>query len=123
MTEEIQQNQTPQTEEENQQNQTVNPYLPPVFIQIVTFKDGTVLEARAGYNETTDELWVWSDEPLSFGEAFLIFSDPLKTDHIRVDYSAMDYREFDHYSRLSAIQENMAGKLSIRLTKQRSGGD
>ena len=120
MTEEILQNQTPQTTAENPQEQTVNPYLPPVFERTVTFKDHTVLLSRAGHNETTDELWIWPDEPLTFPEAFLIFSDPEKTDHIRVDYSAMEYQEFDHYTRLTAIQENAAGKLSIRLTKPRS---
>lgn len=92
-------------------------YLPENFDPIVTFKDGTVIKARCGYNEVTDELWIWPANEMTFSEAAILFSDPLKTDHIRVDYSAMEYDGYDGYTRLKTITMDAAGKLSVRLIK------
>ena len=90
-------------------------YLPPVFIPIVTFKDGSIIHAKAGYNPSTNNLWIFPSEPMTFSEAANLFSQSSKTDHIRIDHSAIESEEYDHYTRLDTIKEESQGLLAIRL--------
>lgn len=92
-------------------------YLPEDFDPIVTFKDGTVIKARCGYNEVTDEIWIWPTDEMTFSDAAILFSNPAKTDHIRADHSSMEYDEYDGYTKLKTINIDIAGKMSVRLIK------
>ena len=92
-------------------------YLPDPFQQIITLKDNTVLNGRGALNEITDELFLWPKDLTSFVDATAIFTDPNKTDHIRVDYSRVEYNEYDGYTRLYGVMSDPQGKLTIRLRK------
>lgn len=92
-------------------------YLPKQFTPTVTFKDGTKLNAKAGFNITANELWVWPSDPMDFAEASALFTDVSKTDSIRIDHSAIEYEIHEHYTHLKTIQETTPGMLSIRLTR------
>ena len=93
-------------------------YLPPQFTPTVEFKDGSFIYAKAGFNSTSDELWIWLIEYMSVANAVEIFSDnPSKTDHIRVNHSQSESEEFDNYTHLISIQENAVGDLAIRLKR------
>lgn len=93
-------------------------YLPKPFIPTVTFKDGSVIQARGGINKVTDELWIYPSDGMTFGEAYNLFSNFNKTDSIRIDHSAIQYDTADHYTRLVGIMENPPGQLAIRLRKE-----
>lgn len=90
-------------------------YLPNAFEPMITFKDNSTLKARGSYNNIMDELWINMTEPLTFEQATAIFTDKSKTDSIRVDYSAIEYRIFEHYTHIITINENQPGLLSVRL--------
>ena len=98
-------------------NNIPSEYLPPTFDPIITLKDGSVIKARLGYNNIFDDIWIWPYEEMTIVYAVSIFTDINKTDHIRADHSAMEHEEFDHYTRLVAVQEDHSGNLAIRLMK------
>ena len=90
-------------------------YLPKDFTPRITFKDDTTLDAKAGFNYIANEIWIWPLDSMTFSEASSLFSNQSKTDYIRVDHSASEYEEFNHYTHLKTIQENPNGSLSICL--------
>lgn len=93
-------------------------YLPDPFQQTVTLKDGTILNGRGALNDITDDLFIWPEDVMSFVDATMIFSDANKTNHIRIDYSKIEYNEYDGYTRLYGITSDPTGKLTIRLRKE-----
>lgn len=98
-------------------------YLPKPFQKIITLKDNTILNGYGALAEATDDLFIWPDPPMTIPEATVIFSDASKIDHIRVDYSEIESKEFDGYSDLISVGKNTLNKLAIRLRKPRSGGE
>ena len=99
-------------------------YLPDPYVPTIELKDGTSLEARAGYNAIADELWIWPTNQMSFMDALTIFSDSNKTDLITANRAPYDHETYEHYTHLITMQEEPStSKMSIRLRKPRSGGE
>ena len=103
-------------------NQNLNPFPPeymlPPFDPIIEFKDGTTLNASAGYNEIDDDLWIWTTDAMSFADAVELFSNnPEKTDKIIIKHSYTETETLEHYTRLMNINEGTAGKKTIRLKR------
>lgn len=86
------------------------------FQQTVTLADGTVLNGYAGLNETEDDLWVWLDADTDMMTAFQLFSDPSKTIRLRTDLTAEVYQEYEGYTNLALIRQDM-GKVSARMKR------
>lgn len=93
-------------------------YLPKEFTPTVEFNDGSSLNATAGYNAVSDDLWIWLSDPMSFEDAVRWFSNnPSKTDTIVVNTSLMERMTYDHYTILMDIQEGTEGTKNIRLKR------
>lgn len=86
------------------------------FTQTVTLADDTKLNGYAGLNETEDDLWVWLDEDTDMATAFSLFSDPSKTIRIRTDLTAEVFQEYNNYTNLALIRQDM-GKVSVRMKR------
>ena len=86
------------------------------FQQTVTLADETMLNGYAGLNETANDLWVWLDEDTDMATAFSLFSDPSKTIKIRTDLTAEVFEEYNGYTNLALIRQDM-GKVSIRMKR------
>lgn len=86
------------------------------FQQTVTLADQTKLNGNAALNGTVGDLWIWLDEDTDMATAFSLFSDPSKTIHIRTDLTAEVYEEYNGYTDLALIRQDM-GKVSIRMKR------
>lgn len=86
------------------------------YQQTVTLADETKLNGYAGLNETVDDLWVWLDEDTDMMTAFSLFSDPSKTIRIRTDLTAEVFEEYEGYTNLALIRQDM-GKVSVRMKR------
>lgn len=93
-------------------------YLPPPFTPTIEFKDETVLNARGGYNDIDDDLWIWTDDPLDFVDAVNIFANTEKTDKIVIHHSEIEEQTMEHYTRLMEVREGVNGTKTIRLKKR-----
>lgn len=94
------------------------PDIPPVTVTLgVGGKNERTLLGSAALSEPTDSLWVTISEAMDFPEAVLLFSDSTMTEAIRCDYSVMDVRQFNGYTKLLGINTDASNKIEVRLTR------
>jgi len=100
------------------QNKIPEIYLPKAFTPTVEFSDGSSLNATAGYNAISDDLWIWLSDPMSFADAVEWFSNNAsKTENITVNASAIERTTYSNYTILMDIQEGLGGTKNIRLKR------
>lgn len=95
------------------------PNIPPITVTIgVGGTHERTFLGEVSPNEVTDELWITiDDESIGFIEAANMFSDSTLTEAIRCDYSTMDSRQFNGYTKLISVGTDYTNKIKVRLTR------
>lgn len=83
----------------------------------VYLSDGTYLNADAGY--ANGDLWIWTrDAKMDLSTVFNLFYDRQMTSHIQYVITEDTVQTWDWFMRLTTLQVDEDGKVSIRMRKE-----
>ena len=86
-------------------------------LHIIKFADESEIEADASISMSNDELWIWTRNPMEISEAATLFGNENKTSVIVYMQSSEHSTVFNGYTRMTVLQMNPNGTVSVRLNK------